>query len=113
MKNTISILDGTIIINKAKLDRIVSVFTYSALYFARFLLYIAIGIFAFLTIISGGDGKLNKGDPMEMFISFGLTIFCGFCARLVTILMNMVEHGYRVRRIRRKHAYINAHKSIA
>ena len=94
----------TITIDKAKVDEIFSMASYTALYIVRGLLYIAVGVFLLLTIASGGDGRISDGNPVAMFISFGTTIFCAMCARLVTILMEMVVSGNRSRRLKRRRA---------
>ena len=108
MKNTISLFGGSVTINKAKADYQLSILSYAGMYFARILLIVAAVIFFVLTAASGGDGRMNDGNPLIMFINLGLFIFCSLCARLVSMLMEMIEHGYRVRRIKRKYAKLDA-----
>lgn len=108
MNNNITLFGGIVTINKAKLDASLSAISYAGLYLIKILLYIASGLFFLLAIASGGDGRINDGNPITMLTMLGFGVFCGLCAHLMTIFMEMIEHGYRVRRIKRKHARINA-----
>ena len=99
-------LRGSITIDKAKLDETLSLFSCVALYIARIMLFIAAGIFGLLAIASGGDARMNDGDPTKMLISLGLALMCAFSAMLVRMFIETIAHNARIRNLRRKHARI-------
>lgn len=110
MQNTISILGGAIIINKAKMDKAVSVFSYGALYIARILLLIATGLFLFATIVAAGDSRIDDGNPYTVLVTFSVALLCILCAGLTTIFMKMVLNGYKIRCKKREQVRANGYK---
>lgn len=104
--NTITMFNGSVTVNKIKLDETLSMICCAALYVARILLFIATGIFGLLTIVAGGDGRVDDGDPTTMFISLGLALMCALGARLAGMFMDAIVHGARRRNMRRKHAHM-------
>lgn len=96
MRNTekITLLNNIITINKAKLEYAIAAISYTALYIAKTLLIIASIVFCALFVFAGGDGHLSNGDPVLMFIMLGLSIACGFAAKLTAAFIEMLVKKY-------------------